>query len=143
MISESSEGYFRPFVLVCDWILWDFGMREEGAFSARPMSLSSYLSFGGFCFFLSDFFLFSFALFFFLFLLLFFFFLFAHGIRQTFWSFSFYLLMALDRLFGLFDSWQFSKSMKSRRTLYHPFECGGILFDGPRTWSRSLVLSAA
>lgn len=33
--------------------------------------------------------------------------------------------------------------MKSWRTLYHPFQCGWILFNSPRTWSTSFVISTA
>lgn len=34
------------------------------------------------------------------------------------------LIILLHIAFRLLDSWKFSKSMKSWRTLYHPFQCG-------------------
>lgn len=43
--------------------------------------------------------------------------------------------------FLLLDSWKFSQGMKSWRTLYHPFQYGWILFNSPRTWNTSFIIS--
>jgi len=52
-------------------------------------------------------------------------------------------LLLLHIAFRLLNSRKFSKSMKGWRTLYHPFRSGWILFNSPRTWSTSFVVSTA